>query len=79
MKSGAIEARSARSGPKGFRDTLIERFLTAARAPCSYLGCTRRRHTGPCTVTSSRARRREETRTRPVARTSIYAEAREHS
>ena len=26
----------------------IERILTCARARCSYVGCSRLRHTGPC-------------------------------
>ena len=30
--------------------SLIERVMTAANARCSYMGCTRRRHTGPCNV-----------------------------
>lgn len=27
---------------------LVHRLLTGARARCSYVGCTRLRHTGPC-------------------------------
>jgi hypothetical protein len=32
------------------RIPLLERLLTCARARCSYVGCTRHRHTGPCNL-----------------------------
>lgn len=30
--------------------SLISRVLTVANARCSYVGCNRRRHVGPCNV-----------------------------
>jgi hypothetical protein len=37
---------NAQAAKKGIH--FIERLLTCARARCSYVGCTRLRHTGPC-------------------------------
>lgn len=49
--------------------SLIARVIAAANAPCSFVGCTRHRHVGPCNVVESHAH----VALRPVAPVAVVA------
>jgi hypothetical protein len=52
----AITADSmARAEAKRHRISFVDRIRGALSAECSFVGCTRKRHTGPCNVASAAA------------------------
>ena len=45
-----VMEEAARAKSNRARIPLLERLLTCARARCSYVGCKRHRHIGPCNL-----------------------------